>query len=134
MSLCGGHNKENTPTTEQFDEHLISYEQFVNDPAIYKNPNLVFRINGQMYSWETACPQILSLALFGKAIPAVSDFWWKIKSFVFCNSASFVLSDFSESDVFTTIGMKKVLSLQFVYKYLISYTLLNCRFFIQDFL
>ncbi|KAK7576591.1 hypothetical protein V9T40_012877 [Parthenolecanium corni] len=69
MSLCGGLNSENPPNYEQFNEHLITYEQFVNDPAIFKNPNLIFRINGQMYDWETACPLILSLALYRKSLP-----------------------------------------------------------------
>lgn len=70
MSLCGGLNNCN-PTDEQFNEHLITYEQFVNDPVIFKNPNLMFRINGQMYHWDVACPAILSIALFRKSLPKV---------------------------------------------------------------
>lgn len=80
MSLCGGLNSENPPNYERFNEHLITYEQFINDPAIFKNPNLIFRINGQMYEWETACPLILSLALYRKSLPKV------IASFFFFHS------------------------------------------------
>ncbi|XP_065218841.1 phosphatidate phosphatase LPIN3 isoform X2 [Planococcus citri] len=70
MSLCGGQgNVDSVPTFEQFNEHLISYEQFINDPAIFKNPNLMFRINGNIYKWDAACPQLISYALFKQALP-----------------------------------------------------------------
>lgn len=71
MSLCGRLSNGNSPSYEQFNEHLITYEQFVNDPTIFKNPNLIFRINGQIYQWDTACPLIMSLALYKKSLPKV---------------------------------------------------------------
>lgn len=71
MSLLGGANNNGSPTDEQFNENLITYDQFINDPAIFKNPNLIFRINGRMYHWDVACPLILSLALFKKPLPKV---------------------------------------------------------------
>lgn len=73
MSLCGGQgNSETVPSFEQFNEHLITYEQFINDPAIFKNPNLMFRINGNTYKWDTACPQIIAYALFRQPLPKVN--------------------------------------------------------------
>lgn len=89
MSLCGGLNSENPPNYEQFNEHLITYEQFVNDPAIFKNPNLIFRINGQMYDWETACPLILSLALYRKSLPKVITHFVFFCSYIFKAEYSF---------------------------------------------
>lgn len=69
MSLCGGLDNENGPSKEVFHENLLHFEDVCADPKLYENPNLVVRINGKFYNWTTACPIVLTYAVFQRHLP-----------------------------------------------------------------
>ncbi|KAL6419991.1 hypothetical protein ACFW04_008230 [Cataglyphis niger] len=69
MSLCGGLDNENGPSKEAFQENLLHFEDVCADPKLYENPNLVVRINGKFYNWATACPIVLTYAVFQRHLP-----------------------------------------------------------------
>jgi hypothetical protein len=47
LSLCGNKHKQSIIPDDVFNAHLISYETYVNNPAIVNDPNLVVRIGGK---------------------------------------------------------------------------------------
>ncbi|EEB16138.1 hypothetical protein Phum_PHUM407130 [Pediculus humanus corporis] len=67
ISLCG--NLETGLSDELFNQFIVSYDDFVNNPMVIENPDLVVRIDGKYYNWRTACPLIMSLALYKKPLP-----------------------------------------------------------------
>ncbi|NXA11586.1 LPIN3 phosphatase, partial [Sapayoa aenigma] len=54
---------------EKFMEHMVSYQQFAENPMLVNDPNLVILINNKYYSWAVAAPMVLSLQAFHKNIP-----------------------------------------------------------------
>uniref|UniRef100_A0A1B6DRR3 LNS2/PITP domain-containing protein n=3 Tax=Clastoptera arizonana TaxID=38151 RepID=A0A1B6DRR3_9HEMI len=69
LSLCGGLGGAKNPSDEDFLHHIVTYEEFTNDPMLVENPNLVVRIDGKMYNWKTACPIVMSALIFQKPLP-----------------------------------------------------------------
>ncbi|UJR31952.1 hypothetical protein I4U23_019425 [Adineta vaga] len=69
LSLCGNINKQSTISDEIFNAHLVSYETFVNNPAIINDANLVVRINGKYYNWSVASALITATSIFHKQLP-----------------------------------------------------------------
>ncbi|KAM3928749.1 phosphatidate phosphatase LPIN2 isoform 2-T2 [Leptodactylus fuscus] len=69
LSLCGGLNENGEISKEKFKEHIITYQQFAENPGIIDNPNLVVRIYNRYYNWVLAAPMILSLQVFQKSLP-----------------------------------------------------------------
>ncbi|XP_075682496.1 phosphatidate phosphatase LPIN2 isoform X2 [Rhinoderma darwinii] len=69
LSLCGGLNENGEISKEKFKEHIITYQQFAENPGIIDNPNLVVRIHNRYYNWVLAAPMILSLQVFQKSLP-----------------------------------------------------------------
>ncbi|XP_069587248.1 phosphatidate phosphatase LPIN2 isoform X1 [Ranitomeya imitator] len=69
LSLCGGLSENGEISKEKFKEHLITYQQFAENPGIIDNPNLVVRIYNRYYNWVLAAPMILSLQVFQKSLP-----------------------------------------------------------------
>ncbi|KAF6735885.1 Phosphatidate phosphatase LPIN1 [Oryzias melastigma] len=69
ISLCGGLTNSKEITKEQFDEKIISYQQFLENPSIIDDPNLVVRIGTKYYNWSTAAPLVLALQAFQKPLP-----------------------------------------------------------------
>ncbi|KAI8911086.1 Lipin/Ned1/Smp2-domain-containing protein [Gorgonomyces haynaldii] len=72
ISVCGP-LKELQPLTLQdahnlFKKHQVSYETFVQDPALLTDPLTVFRFDGFYHSWVTAAPCILSSVAFQKPL------------------------------------------------------------------
>ncbi|KAK6619575.1 hypothetical protein RUM43_012332 [Polyplax serrata] len=67
ISLCG--NLETGLSDELFNQFIVSYDDFVNNPMVIENPDLVVRVDGKYYNWRTACPLIMSLALYKKPLP-----------------------------------------------------------------
>ncbi|XP_066519939.1 zgc:123305 [Hoplias malabaricus] len=69
MSLCGteGHTRE--INKEKFMEHIVKYQDLVNNPGIIDDPNLVICINSNYYNWAVAAPMILSMQAFQKNLP-----------------------------------------------------------------
>ncbi|XP_011141713.1 phosphatidate phosphatase LPIN3 isoform X3 [Harpegnathos saltator] len=69
LSLCGGLDTENGPSKEAFHENLLQFEDICTDPKLYENPNLVVKINGKFYNWATACPIVMTYAVFQRHLP-----------------------------------------------------------------
>uniref|UniRef100_A0A672KPF5 phosphatidate phosphatase n=1 Tax=Sinocyclocheilus grahami TaxID=75366 RepID=A0A672KPF5_SINGR len=68
MSLCGRGDISQI-SKEKFVEHLVKYQDFVNNPGIVEDPNLVICINSKYYNWAVAAPMILSVQAFQKTLP-----------------------------------------------------------------
>uniref|UniRef100_A0A672N3T4 phosphatidate phosphatase n=1 Tax=Sinocyclocheilus grahami TaxID=75366 RepID=A0A672N3T4_SINGR len=68
MSLCGRGDISQI-SKEKFMEHLVKYQDFVNNPGIIEDPNLVICINSKYYNWAVAAPMILSVQAFQKTLP-----------------------------------------------------------------
>ncbi|XP_010145639.1 PREDICTED: phosphatidate phosphatase LPIN3 [Eurypyga helias] len=69
LSLCGGLGDSRQISHEKFMEHMVSYQQFAENPGLIDDPNLVILINKKYYSWAVAAPMILSLQAFQRNIP-----------------------------------------------------------------
>lgn len=67
MSLCG--HLDSGISDELFNQFTVSYDDFVTNPMLIENPDLVVRIDGKYYNWRTACPLVMSLSLYGKSLP-----------------------------------------------------------------
>ncbi|NXO22601.1 LPIN3 phosphatase, partial [Cisticola juncidis] len=69
LSLCGGLRGNRQISHEKFMEHMISYQQFVENPRLVSDPNLVIMINKKYYNWAVAGPIVLALQAFQRNIP-----------------------------------------------------------------
>ncbi|XP_047430037.1 phosphatidate phosphatase LPIN1 isoform X2 [Mugil cephalus] len=69
ISLCGGLTDNREITKEQFQEKIISYQQFTENPSIIDDPNLVVKIGSKYYNWSTAAPLVLAMQAFQKPLP-----------------------------------------------------------------
>ncbi|XP_064887977.1 phosphatidate phosphatase LPIN3 isoform X1 [Columba livia] len=69
LSLCGGLGGSRQISHEKFIEHMISYQQFAENPGLIYDPNLVILINKKYYNWAVAAPMVLSLQAFQRNIP-----------------------------------------------------------------
>ncbi|XP_020791276.2 phosphatidate phosphatase LPIN2 isoform X2 [Boleophthalmus pectinirostris] len=80
LSLCGGIGENSEISKEKFMEHIITYNEFAENPAIIDNPNLVVKIANRYYNWTLAAPLILSMQAFQKNLPkATEEVWVKEK-------------------------------------------------------
>lgn len=71
ISLCGGLGESKEISKERFLEQEVTYQQFVDNPAIIDDPNLVVKIGGKYYNWTTAAPLLLAMQAFQKPLPKV---------------------------------------------------------------
>ncbi|KAM6053496.1 phosphatidate phosphatase LPIN3 isoform 2-T3 [Theristicus caerulescens] len=69
LSLCGGLGGSRQISHEKFMEHMVSYQQFSENPGLIDDPNLVILINKKYYNWAVAAPMVLSLQAFQRNIP-----------------------------------------------------------------
>lgn len=69
LSLCGGLGGSRQISREKFMEHIISYQEFAENPGLLDDPNLVILINKKYYNWAVAAPMVLSLQAFQRNIP-----------------------------------------------------------------
>ncbi|NWI37600.1 LPIN3 phosphatase, partial [Picathartes gymnocephalus] len=69
LSLCGGLRGNRQISPEKFVEHMVSYQQFAENPRLVRDPNLVIMINKKYYNWAVAGPIVLSLQAFQRNIP-----------------------------------------------------------------
>ncbi|KFV51412.1 Phosphatidate phosphatase LPIN3 [Gavia stellata] len=69
LSLCGGLGGSRQISREKFMEHIVSYQQFAENPGLVDDPNLVILINKKYYNWAVAAPMVLSLQAFQRNIP-----------------------------------------------------------------
>ncbi|XP_046708316.1 phosphatidate phosphatase LPIN2-like isoform X2 [Silurus meridionalis] len=80
LSLCGGIGDSDYVNKEKFFKHIVTYQQFVDNPGIIDNPNLVVRIDNRYYNWTLAAPLVLCMQAFQKTLPkAAEDAWVKQK-------------------------------------------------------
>uniref|UniRef100_A0AAQ4S3G0 phosphatidate phosphatase n=1 Tax=Gasterosteus aculeatus aculeatus TaxID=481459 RepID=A0AAQ4S3G0_GASAC len=76
LSLCGGLTENAEISKERFMEHIITYLEFAENPAIIDNPNLVVKMGNRYYNWTLAAPLILSLQAFQKNLPKATEEAW----------------------------------------------------------
>ncbi|XP_029934997.1 phosphatidate phosphatase LPIN2 isoform X2 [Myripristis murdjan] len=76
LSLCGGVGENSEISKEKFMEHIITYHEFAENPAIIDNPNLVVKIANRYYNWTLAAPLILSMQAFQKNLPKATEEAW----------------------------------------------------------
>ncbi|NXJ67039.1 LPIN3 phosphatase, partial [Rostratula benghalensis] len=69
LSLCGGLGGSRQISHEKFMEHMVSYQQFAENPGLIDDPNLVILVNKKYYNWVVAAPMVLSLQAFQRNIP-----------------------------------------------------------------
>ncbi|XP_038157675.1 phosphatidate phosphatase LPIN2-like isoform X2 [Cyprinodon tularosa] len=69
LSLCGQEGGTNQITKEKFTQHLVTYQDLVNNPGIIEDQSLVVCINSNYYNWAVAAPMILSMTAFQKHLP-----------------------------------------------------------------
>ncbi|NWX43773.1 LPIN3 phosphatase, partial [Steatornis caripensis] len=69
LSLCGGLGGSRQISCEKFMKHIVSYEQFAENPGLVDDPNLVILIDKKYYNWAVAAPMVLSLQAFQRNIP-----------------------------------------------------------------
>uniref|UniRef100_A0A7N9AZW7 phosphatidate phosphatase n=1 Tax=Mastacembelus armatus TaxID=205130 RepID=A0A7N9AZW7_9TELE len=69
MSLCGQEGNTSQITKEKFMEHIVTYQDFANNPGIIEDPSLVICINSNYYNWAVAAPMVLSMTAFQKNLP-----------------------------------------------------------------
>ncbi|NXD63426.1 LPIN3 phosphatase, partial [Eolophus roseicapillus] len=69
LSLCGGLGGSRQLSHEKFMEHMVSYQQFAENPGLIDDPNLVILLNKKYYNWAVAAPMVLSLQAFQRNIP-----------------------------------------------------------------
>nr|XP_060643464.1 phosphatidate phosphatase LPIN1 isoform X2 [Anolis sagrei ordinatus] len=72
ISLCGGLGDNKEISKERFLEQEVTYQQFVDNPAIIDDPNLVVKIGSKYYNWTTAAPLLLAMQAFQKPLPKCS--------------------------------------------------------------
>lgn len=68
LSLCGG-LENGIPSHEEFEKHRLQYTDVCNNPTLFSSPDLVVRINEKYFSWAIACPQVMTMLAFQKALP-----------------------------------------------------------------
>ncbi|XP_044296191.1 phosphatidate phosphatase LPIN3 isoform X2 [Varanus komodoensis] len=70
LSLCGGLGDDGELShAEKFMKHIVSYQEFAENPAILEDQNLVVKFQNKYYSWAVAAPMLLSLQAFQKNLP-----------------------------------------------------------------
>ncbi|XP_063001625.1 phosphatidate phosphatase LPIN3 [Elgaria multicarinata webbii] len=70
LSVCGGLGDDGELShAEKFTKHIVSYQEFAENPAILEDPNLVIQIHKKYYNWAVAAPMLLSLQAFQKNLP-----------------------------------------------------------------
>ncbi|CAL8313793.1 unnamed protein product [Merluccius merluccius] len=76
LSLCGGGAENAEIPKERFLEHVITYREFSENPAIVDNPNLVVKIGNRYYNWTLAAPLILCMQAFQQNLPKATEEAW----------------------------------------------------------
>ena len=70
LSLCGNFaDGQMDPPEELFLQSLVTYDDFVENPRLIENPDLLVRINHKYYTWQAACPIIMSWILYQRLLP-----------------------------------------------------------------
>ncbi|XP_037080656.1 phosphatidate phosphatase LPIN1-like isoform X2 [Pollicipes pollicipes] len=72
MSLCGGLEgcQDGDVPESLFLQCLVTYDDLCDDPRLLERPELVVRVAGRYYNWQTAAPLLCSGVMFRRALPA----------------------------------------------------------------
>jgi len=75
FSLCGGLDEPGAFSRTLFESGKLSFDDFaerlkIRQLNLFTNPNLVVRIGDQYFTWESACPIIMSRVLYGRSLPS----------------------------------------------------------------
>lgn len=65
MSLCGW---DPEPESGRFEEHIVTFSDFCNNPMLLEDPNLVVSVRGKYYNWKVAAPIISSILVFNRPL------------------------------------------------------------------
>ena len=72
LSLCGHFGDQIDPPEELFLQSLVTFDDFVENPRLVENPDLLVRIGGKYYTWQAACPIVMSWVLYQRFLPQSS--------------------------------------------------------------
>uniref|UniRef100_S4RMV4 Lipin middle domain-containing protein n=1 Tax=Petromyzon marinus TaxID=7757 RepID=S4RMV4_PETMA len=72
LSLCGGLAESCNISQEKFEAHRVSFQQFLENPALIDDLNLVVLIGNKYYNWAVAAPMLLSMQAFHKPLPKLA--------------------------------------------------------------
>ncbi|XP_013782868.1 phosphatidate phosphatase LPIN2-like [Limulus polyphemus] len=73
LSLCGGlQDYGEDISSERFQNFLVTYDEICENPILFQNSDLVVRMGGKYYNWQTAAPMIMSLATYRQPLPTKS--------------------------------------------------------------
>ena len=72
LSLCGHFGDQVEPPEDLFLQSLVTYDDFVENPRLVENPDLLVRIGGKYYTWQAACPIVMSWVLYQRFLPQSS--------------------------------------------------------------
>ncbi|XP_015265824.1 PREDICTED: phosphatidate phosphatase LPIN3 [Gekko japonicus] len=90
LSVCGGlGDSGELSRAEEFMKHVVSYQEFAENPAVIEDPNLVVQIHNKYYNWAVAAPMILALQAFQKNLPKMTI--WRVSNSFFCKVIVYLL-------------------------------------------
>ncbi|XP_045034148.1 phosphatidate phosphatase LPIN3 isoform X2 [Daphnia magna] len=72
LSLCGHFGDQIDPPDELFLQSLVTYDDFIENPRLIENPDLLVRIGNKYYTWQAACPIVMSWVLYQRFLPQSS--------------------------------------------------------------
>lgn len=72
LSLCGNFGDQIDPPEELFLQSLVTYDDFAENPRLIENPDLLVRIGNKYYTWQAACPIVMSWVLYQRFLPQSS--------------------------------------------------------------
>jgi len=76
MSLCGDQLsrsivslEDSEAALELFEKHRVRFEDFVSNPFLINNPNLVLLLDDRLFRWNVAAPYLMSLLVYRRRLP-----------------------------------------------------------------
>lgn len=69
LSLCGHLGDQMDPPEDLFQQSIVTYDDFVENPRLIENPDLLVRIGSKYYTWQAACPIVMSWMLYQRFLP-----------------------------------------------------------------
>ncbi|KZS18674.1 Phosphatidate phosphatase LPIN1 [Daphnia magna] len=72
LSLCGHFGDQIDPPDDLFLRSLVPYDDFIENPRLIENPDLLVRIGNKYYTWQAACPIVMSWVLYQRFLPQSS--------------------------------------------------------------
>lgn len=68
--MCRKYLDDEEKLEEMFEKYKVPYSKYSRDPiAIISNPDLMVKIDDQVFDWKVGLPQILSQIVYGRPLP-----------------------------------------------------------------